>query len=283
MINLNSYKEDPFSFFAEVVAGKKNSAQDKYYKNRLNSLTESVKLLYEDYDLAFQNNTLQYLECCGFTGDEKEDLLKLYSFRAKAFQELKIKLTTIESNRIISTCQNCTIGEISSFDHIVPKSEFAEFAIHPKNLFPSCSKCNEYKSISWRDNNKRLFLNLYLDKLPKDQYLFVKLNCSDSKLEIDFYIDNINGIDDELFSIIEYHYQKLRLCERFKENSDLVVTNLINSLQSAIKFSPLDIIIRTSDELSRRNQKAFGSNYWRSILEISLVSFEPFLRQFVLK
>ncbi|SIQ99575.1 hypothetical protein [Pontibacter lucknowensis] len=280
MRKLNFYNEDAFDFYEDVIKSKRNSKDDLDYKQRLTSHNETIKLLYSNYDKNFSSNSLQLLSRHGFVGSDKDDLHRLYSYKAKKFQNLKIKLTTTDSNKKISTCQNCTISEVNSFDHFVPQEEFAEFVVNPKNLFPSCTKCNGFKSTAWREGNKKLFLNLYLDSLPEEQYLFVNIINVNGSIETDFYLDNPSGIDQELFELIHNHYTKLRLCPRFSENADSVITELENSIKNTAKRLPRSEVIDTIVETASDNKAAFGYNYWKSVLEIALVRDAAFMNTF---
>ncbi|WP_269222496.1 HNH endonuclease [Flavobacterium sp. IMCC34518] len=205
------------------------------------------------------------------------DLLNLYSYSNSIISKLKIKLTTSEFNRVENTCQNCTIGEVSSFDHFLPKDEFPEFSVHPKNLIPSCSKCNGKKSVNWRNGLNSLFLNLYLDNLPDTQYLFVNV---DHNLDFTFIIDNRNHIDLDLFSVIESHYIKLDLVNRFLENSNKVVSELSNTINSFKNKLPRAEIIDSVIETESSNRVLYGSNYWQSILKLTLVNNAVFMNNF---
>jgi hypothetical protein len=207
----------------------------------------------------------------------KADLLGLYGYRNKVLQELKRTVTTREVHRLISTCQNCTIGEINSFDHAVPKEEFPEFSVHPRNLFPSCSICNGHKSDVWRTGDRRLFLNLYLDRLPSIQYLFVDVTVRPTDIDTTFRVENPGGIDADLFQRIAYHYEKLRLCVRFGENNDKVITPLKNALASSLNHLSLDESVALAQDTARRNRRSFGFNYWKSILELVLLDSDEFL------
>ncbi|MBD1398818.1 hypothetical protein H9Q13_16725 [Pontibacter sp. JH31] len=280
MRTLNFYDEDAFDFYEDVIKSKRNSKDDPHYKQRVSSHNETIKLLYSNYDRNFGRNSLQLLSKHGFAGSDKEDLHRLYSYKAKKFQSLKIKLTTTESNKKLSTCQNCTIGEVNSFDHFVPQEEFAEFVVNPKNLFPSCTKCNGYKSTAWRNGNKKLFLNLYLDSLPEEQYLFVNIINGNGSIETEFYLANTNGIDQELYELIHNHYIKLHLCPRFSENADTVITELENSIKNIAKKLPKNEVIETIVETASDNKVAFGHNYWKSVLEIALVRDATFMNTF---
>lgn len=76
----------------------------------------------------------------------------------------------------MDTCQYCTLNSVNTLDHIIPKENYPEYAVHPKNLFPACSQCNSKKSNKWLDNNNNFeFINLYSHDLPNLQYLLQTL------------------------------------------------------------------------------------------------------------
>ncbi|GAB2977404.1 hypothetical protein GCM10027049_10630 [Mucilaginibacter puniceus] len=234
MRNLKHFDENALNFHDNIVKRKKNTVKDPDLKTRLTLLRENVKGQFETFDTKFSLNKLQHLTSFNFDEKEKIDLLKLYNYQSSVIQALKTKITTTETNRIIATCQNCTLSEINSFDHLLPKAEFSEFVVHPKNLFPSCTICNGYKSKAWLKDGSRMFLNLYLDELPKEQFLFVDIIINKDLIETKFYLDNHVGIDKDLFDIIQSHYANLSLFKRFSENSDIVISPLRNNIESYI-------------------------------------------------
>ncbi len=278
MKNLNFYKDDAFDFHKKGVDAKKKTKVDADIRDRLNTYNEDIEALYLVYKDNFDKNTIEVITAHGFKDVEKSDLLSLYSYKSKLIQTFKSRITTTATNRIINTCQNCTIGEVSSFDHILPQDEFSEYVINPLNLFPSCSVCNSLKGKFWKDDGgKRLFLNLYLDTLPDLQYLFVNITYADNTFSTEFYIENKYGISTALFSLIENHYNRLRLPQRFKESNDLVIPTLQNKIRPYIGKMSLQQIIETTIESAELNRKLYGFNYWQSILELELVNNPDFI------
>ena len=189
----------------------------------------------------------------------------------------KNSTTTVLDNRASTVCQYCTINSENTLDHIVPKTEFAEFAVNPKNLLPACSECNGYKLDRFKKNNDRLFLNLYSDVLPITQYLFVDIQIVDSVVEADYRLSNINNINVQLFSIIESHYDKLHLFRRFKSKTNTIVSEMTNSINASIgKISKETFIDLTLDKINR-DKLLHGSNYYKSILEKQLLNNDVYL------
>lgn len=280
MKNLKHYNKSTFDFHKEVLKSKNKTKDDPDYKNRIQNMDDSIESQFLLYDKKFSENALENINCYGHNADEKKDLLKLYSYKNSVIKKLKIEITTTDANRIISTCPNCTISEINSFDHYLPKDTYPEFVVNPKNLFPSCTICNGYKNDVWIKDGKRLFLNLYLDSLPDKQYLFVDLTLIGDIVETKFHIRNNGDIPSDIFEIINTHYVKLHLLERFNSNINEVVTSLENTITSFVGKLPLDEIKNAIIEKSNRDRVAFGCNYWKSILEIELMNCDEYMSRF---
>lgn len=280
MKNIKPYSGDCFSFHENVIKSKYNTKSDPDYKNRVELLNPTIKTKIEEYSDMFNTDSLQNIIAVGFNSFNKADLQNLYDYGSKKLQQLKVELTTDKNNRVNNTCQNCTVGEINSFDHYLPQTEFSEFIVNPINLIPSCSKCNSHKSSVWRDNGKRKFLNLYLDKLPDIQYLFVGISVVDNEIDLDYYLDSKNGVDEKLFELLKYHYKKLKLFERFKNNSDTIISELDTEILKYSKRLPIDVIKETIIEECQDNYKLLGRNNWKLVLKVALINDTEYLDRF---
>jgi len=281
MRNLEVYNNDTVQFYKDFVSRKRNPKDDLTYKDRLSNLKDSVSERYLLYDEKYSLNSLQEITPASYDAQMSSDLLSLYKFSAKMMVDLKVKLTTTKNNIVSNNCQNCTIGEINSFDHYLPKELFPEFAINPKNLIPSCTKCNSFKGVNWKDVNKRLFLNPYLDKLPDQEFLFVNIKVDGNNLGIDFKIDNRNKLPVELFDIIESHYTRLYLCSRFSENCEKIITETKTEILKYSAKLPFEDIKQTIIECAEENRRHFGFNHYNYILQIALVNDDTFIEEYV--
>lgn len=267
MKNLNYYTEDPFDFHTDVIGAKKNAD----LRQRLRALSNNIQLLFRNYTIHFRLNTLETVTTHGYRNQNRDDLLNLYSYRNSRIAKLKTELTTNEFGRIINTCQYCTINETNSMDHILPKEDYSEFVVNPLNLFPCCTQCNSAKgNIVTCAEGHRAFLNLYLDELPEEQYLFVNFNIENEILQLEFYLENTNGIDVDLFNIINEHYTRLDLCNRFALNSNEVITNIQSSITNLANTPPIEEISAYLENTAESKKNAFGYNFWKAIVENSL-------------
>jgi hypothetical protein len=271
MRKIKSYTGDAFQFHKKVLKAKKN----KSTKSIVSGLEEVIKTQFECYDTCFANDTLHNLEAADVTTTQKTALLDLYSFNMKPFQELLIELTTDENNRVSKLCPNCTINNVQSLDHCIPKTEFPEYSDNPKNLMQCCMTCNGKKSSIWRTDSTRTFLNLFIDEIPDSQFLYVEGELIDGIPVFNFRLEQPEGMDDLMYARIERHYIGLDLLNRFADNSSDVIDELSFSIKSLFnnhisKYQIRDAVISSALMLQRK----FGRNYWKSLLHIECVSNE---------
>lgn len=263
MKKIRHYTGDCFTFHQEVVRSKRSET----LRTHMDAIINDVRGQFDAYRTGFEGNNLARLEPLELSDSQKEELCSLYSYKAKKFRELRRTLTVDEQNRPHETCPYCTIGPINSFDHFLPQSEFAELSDNPLNLIPACTECNGHKNNVWRKNGGSLFLNLYTDDIPEQQYLFVALNIDGQSVDAQFEVQNPNAIiEDTLFDKIAYHYEKLELCHRFRMQREEVLSplaNEIHSLHSILDDSQIIQVVYLHIENERRR---YGFNYWKAIL-----------------
>lgn len=268
MKKINPYKGNSFDFHIEVVKSKHRTVKDPTYKDRIENLKGTIQKQFQEYDKQFSLDNLPILSPEALSPQEQADLKLLYKYDTKPFQKLNDILTTGENNTRQPLCPFCTINNVNTLDHLIPKTEFAEFSDHPFNLMPCCSDCNSKKSSNWRIGNERKYLNLYLDELPKIQYLFVSLSIVDSTIKAKFTIENRNHIEVTLFQKIINHYEDLELCNRFSLNCDNTISELKNLLKQIKIHIAKEKIIESIEKAEAENRNHYGYNYWKSLLII---------------
>jgi hypothetical protein len=274
MKKVHYYPDDSFDFHKKVVSSKR----DDLLRDRLLSLETYIEESYNAYNEKFTNNQLVTLKPIALQPDEQEALKGLYKFKAKSFKDLFFYLTTTKSNKRDMLCPNCTLTDCSQLDHYIPKTEFPEFSANPRNLMQCCSICNQKKLDRWLNGKQAIFLNLYLDELPQEQYLFVDISIKNGVPIIKFYLKNQTNIDPILFSRIESHYRELDLCKRFVERADSVISEILRNYKAAMQASTTDaVFIEMLASIAKQEQKDFGFNYWKAILALECCKSQEFL------
>lgn len=273
------YTFNSFDFFKDVRSSKNNSFADPNYKTRLQGYDALVSPKYVVYDTAFGANNLTSIATTTYTYQQETDLLKMYSFSNPKIQALKDSVLTDDEGRTHNTCLNCYMGEANTMDHFLPKGEYPQFAVHPKNLIPSCSNCNSKKSTNWKTGTTSLFINAYLDNIPNDQFLFCNVINTTSGFKVNFYIQNVNHINASMYALIESHFNRLKICERLNKYSNTAITELINEYLPYRGGRINDFINQVNNSLVH-HINSFGINSWKNVLKSSLISspiFQAFL------
>ena len=278
MKNLIPYTGDCFGIHKNAV-DRKNRGD---IKTRLLKLNSIIEIEFKKFDKKFRDNKLFSLVPNLVLTQAKDDLLTLYDYQSSVISMLRENIRKLQMNTIISTCQNCTIDSVNTLDHILPKAKYPEFVVNPKNLFPCCSTCNSYKLDSMGNLLSNKFLNLYLDPLPKEQYLFVDIFL-DANMEMDFYfyLKNVkNRIDLNLFSTIENHYRNLHLFDRMKFKSTEYISELENKIRSfraSLKVKEITTILIAA---INEDKAAYGDNHWKCIFELAFIQSPIFMDRF---
>jgi hypothetical protein len=269
------YILDSFDFFKEVRSLKRKSKTDPNYKVRLLGYDSIVSPEYVKYDNAFDANNITSLSILTHDNQRKTDLIKMYSFGNTKIQEFKDYILTDEEGRTHNTCLNCNMNEANTLDHFLPKDEYPEFSVHPKNLIPSCSNCNSKKSTNWRVGSSSLFINFFLDDIPDTQFLFCSIIGTTNSFKVNFFIQNINGIDLDLYRVIESHFNRLDICKRLNKFCNNYISEFVNEYLPYKNGRINEFITQVNSSLIHHN-RTFGINYWKNVLKYSLISSTVF-------
>ncbi|MCJ8510816.1 HNH endonuclease [Acinetobacter lwoffii] len=280
MINLNSYNGDSISFLQEVVNSKKRGKGEQFpfYKDRITLLFPVLKSAYHVYDAAFTSNDLLYLvPLSSIDTNQKDDLLKLYKYGSKPFIKLKNAIISLPNDYELNTCQYCTINDVNTLDHIVPKESFPEFVVHPKNLIPVCSECNSYKSNKWIKDGNFEFINLYLHKLPYQQFLHVDLKYVNNTFSVKYFLKNTHNIDAILFNIIKNHYDNLKLLNRFQGKANQIISEFENTIRGSLIKLSLKDSLECAKATITYEQSRLGMNHYENVLKLTLCDSLAFM------
>ena len=276
MKNLKSYSEDCFKVYKEAVENENKN------KDILLNIQDDIESQFYIYSGKFRDKKLYEITSLAFSEEEKESLINLYQYRSAIIQKIKGAILDSQEITINNTCQYCTLSEVSTLDHIIPKKSFPEFSVNPLNLFPCCAKCNSKKSNLWIKNDKHLFLNLYLDELPNKKYLIADFDFKDNIPMVTFSLGNPENIDNRTYEIIESHFSRLDLLRRMRERSNEKITDIINAIKGNYKLnSDIDSVKSAIRETEENNKKVYGYNHWKSVLILSIIEKDEFWNKFI--
>src|ERR1700733_10629761 len=180
----------------------------------LDNVTEAAILnCYAAYDAA-NGAALEGLVFSGLGNELLNALQNAYAEvqdgrRLSALRE-RLKLAT-------TICPYCGFGEVTELDHHLPQIKFKAFSIYPRNLVPSCHHCNNKKRTVGAHGADEQFTHVYF--FPSADGIFLRANAevSDHGLVVEFFIEQVEGMTDEVFAVLKFQLERLELNERYQK------------------------------------------------------------------
>jgi hypothetical protein len=77
---------------------------------------------------------------------ESTALRGCYSIQTVQRDALLKRIVQIQTTDFQEICGYCLLHLRTTIDHYVPKEEYSEYSILPKNLLPCCARCNTIKN-----------------------------------------------------------------------------------------------------------------------------------------
>lgn len=156
----------------------------------------------------------------GVGADDADALFGNYERLGLAsFREVRAAVLRANGGR----CALCLHGDAGEIDHYLPRSVYPEFAIHVRNLVPSCHRCNHTKgAVVGRAGGGASFVHAYLDALPDGAFLHVDVDVGPSVIPR-YSVARCPGLGDATYQTLVSHFAALGLAGRF---GDLAVQHM---------------------------------------------------------
>lgn len=184
--------------------GEEHLPKEQTFKGRCHARVDANEDYIKSYDAAFYIDNLQSLEGTHpvLATSDKEEIKSLYSYSRTDIAKLRKEVLTT-NGYANNFCPLCEINLVNTMDHFIPQTGYPLFAVHPRNLIPSCIDCNGHKSDNIIDSKgNRKYWNVYLDTPPTENYLYCNVEEVNGMPHIQFYIQQ-GSIDDETFRLIK--------------------------------------------------------------------------------
>ena len=117
------------------------------------------------------------------------------------------------------TCPYCTIKEVKTIDHFLPKSEYPSYAITPSNLVPSCTDCNLDKKISYPTGADDQTFHPYFDKVDDECWIKAEL-IPGEPLSFQFNVIHIAGWSNNKFTRATSHFNSYNINQLFSNGAN---------------------------------------------------------------
>ncbi|MFD2235280.1 HNH endonuclease [Phaeospirillum tilakii] len=199
---------DATNVFDEIAAAKHQPR-----RRLMQSARAEVLAAYQGYEDAVPE--VGGLDEAPLTDPQKEAMRHAFTVETQPMTALRGDLLKRIS---VARCPFCGINESSTLDHYLPKEQYPEFSVFPKNLVPSCAVCNTRKRDRILDEgtNVRIFLHPCYDVIPDMAFLTVRARMEADALVLSYRLTRPAGMPLQTFQHLRSHFNELELADRYR-------------------------------------------------------------------
>lgn len=237
-------------------------------RNQLIAAHANIERQYEAFEAASNANTLNTLVANPVCAGISDALRACYNSATQPLNHLKEAIKSSQQTRQLKYCPMCGTTLHSTFDHYLPAVRFPEFAVHPLNLVPCCATCNSTKDDDWLTAaGQRQYLHAFSDELPNVRFISVTLHESGGYTGVGstFQLIQPANVNAALWALIESHFCRLHLLERYTELSNDEISEIVSSCRIHIEAGGRDarqyLVLQAADL-----ESTYGLNHWRAVL-----------------
>ena len=136
--------------------------------------------------------------------------------------------------------------------------------------------CDE---LEYSVSGKKITINFYTDKLPQEQYLYVDFEVSGNNIKAAYRLENQgNKINVEMFSLIERHFSKFDLLNRFNLKAIQEISELRNLyvVEDFSNEAEYNAFVAKQIRKIKMDMPQLGYNHWKVILYLSAATSDVF-------
>lgn len=242
-------------------------------RDALVAIQPMVTARYQLFDAAVAAGTLAGVGGSPAALAAEASLRACYNSPTKRLTTLKADIKSAQGVRVLSRCPMCSTTLPGTTDHHMPAVKFPEFAVHGLNLVPCCATCNSIKDDDWLDpQGQRIFLHPFLDPIPAVPYLAVQLQEQPMVTAVGakFSIQQA-GMPAPAWALIQAHYTKLRLIDRYNDLASDEIETILSSCKSYLDSGGPSLVQYLQLE-AVSEAHVFGMSNWRAVLRAALAA-----------
>jgi 5-methylcytosine-specific restriction endonuclease McrA len=280
MRNLVSFPSiPPHIEYLVLIRNAKRASGWPNHKALLIAKHKEIVSSYGTFVSAIQKRDLESVKPNKALASVRDSLVSCYTNKSAGIKKLKNDIRTTHGIRVLKYCPMCGITSPSTFDHYLPSSRYPEFAVHPLNLIPCCSICNSTKNDDWLNkDDRRQYLHLYSDLIPASDFLGVYLHAPVTATGVGatFRLTKPKRVRTQDWRLIESHFTKLKLLDRYAEQSNAEIAEILESCAEHVTHGglrPKQFLLG----IANRQVAVYGSSSWRVQLMRKLAGSPKFL------
>lgn len=182
----------------------------------------------------------------------------------------RLRTLRSELKLLADLCPYCGYGPIEELDHLLQRKHYKALSIFALNLVPSCGACNRGKRKNPSADPNKHQIHVYLEDVSKFDFLRadVSVNPDTGGLQVRYFIEQGDGMSDEMYLRLAYHLEEFDLQARYEKQVNIYLGALEYSISSSYAqggAAGLKGWLAGNAE-SMKKQKWFGVNDYRTAL-----------------
>ena len=201
-------------------------------KRRLISILPDIEAAADDYVDKAENGKLHLIPQMSKIGAVPcSEMVKTYDGRmVKKGQPGRPIYDQIKLLPENDRCPFCGHRNISTVDHILPKTHYPIFAVTPVNLVGCCADCNKVKLDAIPTDAFNNILHPYFDEVTDKQWLVANV-IERAPAALIFYVVEVAEWDDVLNARIAHQFDLLGLADLYSSQGAIEITDIRQNLQ----------------------------------------------------
>lgn len=254
------------------------------YKHKLNTSQQAICDAGKQYNYLADNAELYIIDALSdknsvvINGLTSNELIKLYT------DKMVPKKSPGRSvyDGIFALADRCPfcggVGQTSTLDHYLPKAYFPIYSIHPQNLVPCCSDCNNAKKNQTIKRQQDQVLHPYFDKdfYFDEKWVSAKLKSKEpDNLVLEFFVDPPEHWSCVSKARVKTHFDTYKLQYRFSIESTQELANIVDMRKNIMNnISPEEF---QKFLIWQSQYSGLSPNHWRRVMCLALSEDQSFI------
>ena len=160
-------------------------------------------------------------------------------------------------------CPFCDHGQVSTLDHILPKTVFPELAVTPDNLVGACRDCNTAKLATAPTKAENAPLHPYFDNISHERWLGAQV-IEGEVAAVVFHVAYVDAWSEQLNARIQNQFELLDLGLLYASQAARVISGQRENLTHIFDVEGENGVHKALHNQSQSWDK-YGVNCWQAV------------------
>lgn len=253
--------------FLACAATVHNAADKQNLIDCINILEDAEKDFDQKFNLLQIYQIPQILTVSPFVG--MSEMRTVYNYRMVQIEPGKTYYNKIKASAPNGKCPLCSVREVETLDHYLPKTKFPLFAVTPITLIPACFTCNKGKLVDFPRMSHDQTLHPYYDNIDGVSWLSAVVVQS-NPITFDYFVNPHPTWTQDLTLRVQNHFKSFQLNELFSPQANEQLLAMNKLFIKLYNLNPILLMEHLQDAYDSTLTR--GTNSWQAVMYRTLVN-----------